>query len=116
MEFNEIIVVLAGLMIGYWAVSKYMAKSDKSADPHGQEDYNHEDKHNGDANPDKSWYEILEVSENASLEEVTDAYKKKIRQYHPDKVDSLGGEFKKLAEEKSKEINVAYAEAKKGRR
>ena len=30
-------------------------------------------------------------------------------QYHPDKVGHLGEEFKKISEEKMKEINVAYA-------
>jgi transposase len=39
--------------------------------------------------------------------------KKKIRQYHPDKVESLGPELKKLAVLKSKEINAAYSMAKK---
>ncbi len=29
-------------------------------------------------------------------------------QYHPDKVGHLGEEFKSIAEEKMKEINVAY--------
>jgi DnaJ like chaperone protein len=29
-------------------------------------------------------------------------------QYHPDKVSHLGEEFKKIAEEKMKEINIAY--------
>jgi DnaJ like chaperone protein len=29
-------------------------------------------------------------------------------QYHPDKVGHLGEEFKRVAEEKMKEINMAY--------
>jgi len=34
-------------------------------------------------------------------------------QYHPDKVGHLGDEFKKVAEEKMKEINRAYEFLKK---
>ena len=36
-----------------------------------------------------------------------------LRQNHPDKVASLGPEFKKLAEKKTKDINSAYDELKK---
>ena len=39
-------------------------------------------------------------------------YHLKIREYHPDKVASLGKELKELAEFKSKEINSAYEYAK----
>jgi DnaJ like chaperone protein len=33
--------------------------------------------------------------------------------YHPDKVGHLGDEFKKVAEDKMKELNVAYEYLKK---
>jgi hypothetical protein len=36
-----------------------------------------------------------------------------LKENHPDKVDSLGSDFKTLAEKKTKEINSAYEELKK---
>ncbi|WP_104697752.1 MULTISPECIES: DnaJ C-terminal domain-containing protein [unclassified Helicobacter] len=50
----------------------------------------------------KSLYETLEISENASPEEIKKAYRKLARKYHPD----INKE--KDAEEKFKEINAAY--------
>lgn len=50
----------------------------------------------------KSLYEVLEVSESASQDEIKKAYRKLARKYHPD-VNKA-----KEAEEKFKEINAAY--------
>jgi DnaJ-class molecular chaperone len=53
-------------------------------------------------------YEVLEVSQNASPDELKAAYYKKLAQYHPDKVAHLGDELKKLAQVKTKDIIAAY--------
>lgn len=45
--------------------------------------------------------------------ELKKRYHELLRQNHPDKVASLGSDFKKLAEKKTKEINSAYEELKK---
>ncbi len=60
---------------------------------------------------DKS-FKTLGLSTKASYEEVRSAYKKAIRQYHPDKVRGAGGSEKdiKQAEVKLAEINEAYAD------
>lgn len=50
----------------------------------------------------KSLYETLEVSSNASLEEIKKSYRRLARKYHPD-INKT-----KEAEEKFKEINAAY--------
>ena len=50
----------------------------------------------------KSLYDTLEVSENASAEEIKKAYRKLARKYHPDVNKDPS------AEEKFKEINAAY--------
>ena len=53
----------------------------------------------------KNYYEILEVSNKASKEIIEKAYKVLAKKYHP---DLYSGEEKKKAEEKLKEINIAY--------
>jgi len=62
-----------------------------------------------------SAYKILEVSPNATDEEVKKAYHKMATKYHPDKVAHLGEEFKKAAKEKFQKLNGAYIEIKKQR-
>jgi hypothetical protein len=64
--------------------------------------------------PDLEWArKILDVDENVTLEELTAAYKRKAKQYHPDRVVGLGEEFGQLADARMKEINRAYEELKR---
>jgi len=58
----------------------------------------------------KDPYTVLNVPRDASSEEIKKAYKQLANKYHPDKVLHLGDEFKKLAEERFKEIQEAYRE------
>lgn len=51
-----------------------------------------------------NYYEILQVSENASDEVIRMAYKALVKKYHPDVFEG----DKKIAEEKMKELNEAY--------
>ena len=51
---------------------------------------------------------VLGVDENADFAAIKKAYRQLSMQYHPDKVAHLGAEFKRVAEEKMKEINAAY--------
>ena len=53
-------------------------------------------------------YQILGIEPTASDEEIKQAYRTLANKYHPDKVEHLGDEFKKLAEERFKEIEEAY--------
>lgn len=63
----------------------------------------------------KSAYKILEISSDATDEEVKKAYKKMAVKFHPDKVSHLGEDVQKSANEKFKEVNVAYEQIKKER-
>jgi DnaJ like chaperone protein len=54
------------------------------------------------------YYAILGLAPGAGFADIKTAYRKLSMQYHPDKVGHLGEEFKKVAEEKMKEINNAY--------
>lgn len=56
----------------------------------------------------KIWYEVLEVKEFASNDEIKAAYRAKMNDYHPDRFLSLGEDFALLAEERAKEITEAY--------
>jgi DnaJ like chaperone protein len=62
-----------------------------------------------------SAYKILEVSPDATDEEVKAAYRKMAVKYHPDKVEHLGPEIRKSAEEKFQQLQAAYDEIKKRR-
>jgi len=59
------------------------------------------------------WYETLGLAPGADWEQIKSAYRTLSKQYHPDKVNHLGEEFKRVAEEKMKEINEAYQYLKK---
>ncbi len=60
------------------------------------------------ASQEEQYYAVLGLEKGADFAEIKKAYRKLSMQYHPDKVGHLGEEFKKVAEEKMKEINVAY--------
>ena len=59
-------------------------------------------------------YKILGLSENASLIQVSNQYRKLIKEYHPDKLQGMGlpKEFIDLANQKLSAINKAYTEIK----
>lgn len=60
----------------------------------------------------RSPHEVLDVAGEASWDEIQQAYKEKIKQYHPDKLSHLGEEFSTLANEKFLEIQDAYSRLK----
>lgn len=51
-------------------------------------------------------YEVLEIKEGASEEEIKQAYRKLARKYHPDQYGD--NPLKELAEDKMRELNEAY--------
>ena len=55
-------------------------------------------------------YRTLDMPQHASMAEIKAAYRKRLTEYHPDKVASLGIELRNLAEEMTKRINDAYEE------
>jgi len=62
-----------------------------------------------------SAFKILEITPNATDEELKKAYRKMAVKYHPDKVSHLGTEIQKSAKEKFQEVNTAYEIIKKQR-
>jgi len=60
-------------------------------------------------------YDILEIENSVSDEEVKKAFRKMAMKYHPDRVNTLGEEVKKSATEKFKKVQEAYEVIKKQR-
>lgn len=108
MSLTEIFTIGFGLFLGYWVVSKLIAP--KVNGGHKKSEHESTGQSSTDHQPDREpeWFNVLKVPHNATAEEIHVAYKSLIRQYHPDKVATLGEELKELAEEKSKSINAAY--------
>jgi len=57
------------------------------------------------------WWIVLGVAPSAGKGEIARNYRKRIKQYHPDRVQGLAPEFLQLAEERTKALNEAYANA-----
>jgi len=62
---------------------------------------------------DTAYYELLGLKPGCSLDELKKAYKTACKAFHPDKVQHLGEEVRKVAEDKLKKINQAYEYLKK---
>ena len=60
-------------------------------------------------------YEVLEINELATDDEVKKAYRKMATKFHPDKVASLGQEAVDAAQKKFQKVQEAYEVIKKQR-
>jgi len=60
-------------------------------------------------------YKILEIEKSATTDDIKKAYRKMAKKYHPDKVEHLGDEHKKGAEEKFRQVQKAYEQLQKER-
>jgi DnaJ like chaperone protein len=60
-------------------------------------------------------YKILEIDTSASDDDVKKAYRKQAMKHHPDKVNHLGDDIRKAAEERFAKLNESYERIKKSR-
>lgn len=115
MSSTDIVVVVVGLVVGYFAVSWLIgsvtrgrgapaAGANRNVPPGGA----WVDRDAVGRNDPRPWYEVLQVPAYASLDDVKQAYRRRIAEYHPDRTTGLGEELRQLAEARAKEINVAY--------
>lgn len=64
---------------------------------------------------DDYFLKILNLPDDSKkdFDAIKSVYRKKIAQYHPDKVSAMGPEIREVAEQKAKEINEAYEHFRK---
>lgn len=60
-------------------------------------------------------YKILEITKSATDDEVKKSYRKMVKKYHPDKLQDLGEEHLKGAQQKFQSVQEAYDRIKKER-
>lgn len=58
--------------------------------------------------PEEDCYRILGIDRNATFEEIQQAYKKRVKEYHPDLVANLGEKIKIVARREFERIQLAY--------
>lgn len=63
----------------------------------------------------ESDYKILEITKDASDEEVKKSYRKMAMKFHPDKVSGMGESVEQAANEKFRKVQEAYENIKKSR-
>jgi DnaJ-domain-containing protein 1 len=108
-RFRSWPLALIGLVIGHLFDMGLFSKNKNSASSENGPPSN---RPVGTASP----YSILGVSETASMDEVEQAFRRKISDYHPDKVANAAVEIKELAEQRAREINSAFEEIQKNRK
>ena len=99
-------LAVVGLIIGHLFDIGFFSKKNAASDSEGATSTN---KPVADANP----YVVLDIPESASMDDIEQAYRRKISDYHPDKVANAAPELKELAEQRAREINAAYDELQK---
>lgn len=111
--------ILAELGISYYEYESIKASFRQERATYGYENYsqyNYNQSNNrnfytqNDQALTKRYADILGVDENASLSEIKKAYRKLVKEYHPDKIaaESMPEEYTEFANQKIIEINQAY--------
>jgi len=93
------------LLVGIWWIRRQL-RQDGTAQAHNGGEPRHVPRGASQRTP----YEILGVPFSASRDEITHAYRERMKEYHPDRVAGLGEELQRLAHDKTIEIQRAYAE------
>ena len=137
MSLTLIGVIAFCAMAGYWVVSALLDRTSRESEQQTtrtsgarwrqqqseertfkgatQDNTGQRDSGSTHSNSPPTWFTVLKVSPSATNDEIRLAYQTLIRQYHPDKVATLGEELRALAEAKSKCINLAYDQARRER-
>lgn len=101
------IILIKYLIVGaivYWLIKSLKKHMLGISNPEHQHTQHEQHTNSTHKNP----YEILGVQKTATKQEIKKAYREALSQYHPDKVNHLGADIKKLAQEKTQQIQWAY--------
>ena len=101
MNNNDLLAIIGCGALGYGVVHLVLNKPAPPAKPVPQPP----------AGFPPAWAGVLELPADAGVDEIREAYRRLMGQYHPDKVASLGRELRELAEAKSTAIGLAYQQA-----
>lgn len=88
----EILVVFAGVGLGYWAVTLLMSGARPAALP---------------ACAAPPWHTVLQVAETATVDQIQAAHDTLAARYHPDQLSGLGPEFQSLAARQRADLDAA---------
>jgi hypothetical protein len=110
--FSALVILLGGCLCD--ACGQKLAKIKKDKELLGKAAKAKKGKTRSSSSPsgkkDERYYaRTLGINEPVTVNDIKRRYKELVSQYHPDKVDHLGAELKKLAAQKTREINEAYA-------
>lgn len=118
MSSYEGLIIVGCLIAGYVFMSRVLAGREDSeplngSRPDQDEPSRSEGPQGGPAEHDSALslrvcYDILGVQSGSRPDEIRLAYKRKMAEYHPDKVMGLGEKIREAAEQEAKRINQAY--------
>jgi DnaJ-class molecular chaperone len=110
---HEIIIIVVIIYYAYIIDRIYFRKGKSNFQEHTTKD---ETRNNRETEPreedEQDPYKILNIGNNATQNEITSAYRKLVKMYHPDRVAGLAPEYREIAERKMKKINAAYRRLK----
>jgi uncharacterized membrane protein YkvA (DUF1232 family) len=91
----------------YWSRLK---KRPEASGPNASNRESGESQARPDPSPDAfDPYAVLGIAPSADADAIRSAYRARMQEYHPDKVAHLGADLQALANEKTREIQRAYA-------
>lgn len=99
-------LLLAALVAALWRVTRSLLPALRPAGPHDLPP----PRAPGAAGAAWDPWAVLGVSRGASPGEIAAAYRDCVKRYHPDRVADLGEELRRVAHEKTIEIQRAYDE------
>lgn len=109
MSAYELLVVVIGGFAGYWLVN-FLMKGRRAPPPSPAPGEDSPAPPPDTTVASAPWHEVLGVAPQADADEIREAYRRLMSQYHPDKVATLGPDIQELAHRKSQQI-VAACEA-----
>lgn len=111
MQLTELLVLTGGLGLGYWMLAAFLS-TPKAGQPGAGPAVSEAPPYAGGEEP---WHVVLGVAADASRKQVVAAWRRQIRECHPDKVATLDEATRRAAEARASRINAAYSRAPKRR-